>query len=72
MGNKMYRLHRFVERSCGECGNFFADTAIEPVVELSRPYQSVNFFNCSGRLENDRVYLCDIAPFAFAGFELFE
>jgi hypothetical protein len=52
--------------------NFFADTAIEPVVELSRPYQSVKFFNCSGRLENDKIYLCDIAPFAFAGFELFE
>ena len=52
--------------------NFFADIAFEPVVELGEAYNSIKFINCSGRLENDKVYLDDINPFAFAGFEVFK
>lgn len=52
--------------------NFFADTAIEPVVQLGESYDSIKFINCDGRLENDKVYLNDINPFAFAGFEVFK
>ena len=52
--------------------NFFADTAIEPVVQLGESYDDIKFINCGGRLENDKVYLNDIDPFAFAGFEVFK
>lgn len=52
--------------------NFFADIAMTPVVELGEAYEKIRFINCNGRLEGDRVYLDDIPPFAFAGFELFK
>ena len=48
--------------------NFFADTAIAPVVELDENYSNVEFINSSGRFEDGKVYLSDIAPFAFVGF----
>ena len=50
--------------------NFFADTAIDPVVELDRDYSEIEFINCSGRLEGSRVYLSEISPYSFAGFEV--
>ena len=50
--------------------NFFADTAIEPVVALGKAYTDIQFINCNGRLENDKVYLEDILPYAFVGFEV--
>ncbi len=50
--------------------NFFADTAIEPVVELAKTYTKIKFVNCDGRLDGDKVYLNDISPFGFAGFEV--
>ena len=50
----------------------FADIAIDPVAELDQAYKNIKFINCSGRLENDKVYLSDIAPFAFAGFVVFK
>ena len=50
--------------------NFFADIAISPVVELGKTYSDIRFINCNGRLENDKVYLDDIIPFSFVGFEL--
>lgn len=49
--------------------NFFADTAIEPIVKLDGTYKNIKFINCNGRLENDKVYLTDINPFTFVGFE---
>lgn len=51
--------------------NFFADTAIEPVVELEGSFRDIHFINCSGKMENDKVYLSDINPYAVAGFEVF-
>jgi len=50
--------------------NFFADIAIEPVVQLGDNYSQIEFINCGGRLEDDKVYLEDIAAFDFAGFEV--
>lgn len=50
--------------------NFYADTAIEPVAELSKEYSEIQFINCSGRLVGDKVYLTDIPPYDFAGFEV--
>lgn len=50
--------------------NFFADIAIEPVVELDREYSGISFLNCSGMLCGDKVRLCDIPPYGFAAFEV--
>ncbi len=50
--------------------NFFADIAVEPVVELDKAYEQISFINCTGKLKNDRVYLSDIPAFGFAGFEV--
>lgn len=52
--------------------NFFADTAIDPVIELGAEYSDIKFINSGGRLEKDKVYLSDINPFAFSGFEVFK
>jgi len=50
--------------------NFCADTAIEPVIELGKEYSKIEFINCDGRLEGDKVYLSDIPPFGFVAFEV--
>lgn len=50
--------------------NFCADIAIEPIVELNKEYQKIEFINCDGRFEGDRVYLTDIPPFGFVAFEV--
>ncbi len=50
--------------------NFCIDIAIEPVVELDKEYSEIEFINCNGCLEGDRVYLEDIPAFAFAAFEV--
>lgn len=50
--------------------NFFADIAVDPVVELDKAYGEITFINCTGRLEADKVYLSDIPAFGFAGFEV--
>lgn len=50
--------------------NLFADIAMDPVVELAREYSKIKFTNCNGRLEGDKVYLENIAPFGIAAFEV--
>lgn len=50
--------------------NFFADTAIEPIVELDKKYEKIQFINCNGRLDGDKVHLTDIQPFGFVAFEV--
>lgn len=50
--------------------NFFADVAFGPVVELAESYSSIEFINCQGTLDGDKVTLTDIAPFGFAAFEV--
>ena len=50
--------------------NFYADIAINPVIELDKTYSSVRFINCDGKLDGDKVYLTDISPYAFVGFEV--
>ena len=50
--------------------NFFPDTAIAPVAELAGTYSRIEFIQCSGRLEGDRVFLSDIPPDGFAGFSV--
>ncbi len=50
--------------------NFFADIAVEPVIELAKQYSKITFINCNGRLYGDKVFLSDIPAFGFAGFEV--
>jgi len=50
--------------------NFFADAAINPVVQLSKAYSQINLMGVNGQLDGDRVLLEDIPPFGFAGFEV--
>lgn len=50
--------------------NFFPDTVIEPVVELAKEYSEIEFINCSGKLNGNKVHLSDILPFEFVGFEV--
>lgn len=50
--------------------NFFADPAIDPIIELDREYCDVRFLNTEGRLDGNKVRLKDIPPFGFAAFEV--
>jgi hypothetical protein len=50
--------------------NFFEDEALEPVIQLDRTYESVEFLCGSGRLCGDTVKLDDIPPFGFCGIVL--
>lgn len=50
--------------------NMFADSVLDGVVELDAPAGSVEFFNCTGRKEGDRLVIDEIAPFAFAGIRI--
>lgn len=50
--------------------NFFADPTLFTTVELDGSYRAIEFINCSGRLEGDRVILSEIPAFGFAAFEV--
>lgn len=50
--------------------NIFADEIFEPVIELDKEYGEIEFINTTGRLEGNKVYLSEMPPFGFAGFEV--
>lgn len=50
--------------------NIFADKISNHVITLDHPYSSIQFINCSGRMEGNKVYLDEIPAFEFAGFEV--
>ena len=52
--------------------NSYYDEIIDPVIPLDKPYKTVRFVNCSGRLEGDQVHLETLPPFSFAAFEVEE
>lgn len=53
--------------------NCFADSILEPVIHLDRPYKSATFVGCNGRIEGDTVYLdAPLPAFEFAAFEVKE
>lgn len=52
--------------------NFFPDIVFTPEIRLSKNYTDIEFINCEGRLEENRVILSDIPAFGFAGFEVKE
>lgn len=47
--------------------NCFADSVLKPIIELDKEYTDIKYMNCSGNIKGDKVYLDEIAPFAFAG-----
>ena len=49
--------------------NVFPDDVLAPCIQLDRAYTEIEFVNCEGRLEGDRVILSDLAPYGFAAFE---
>ena len=51
-------------------GNFFADECTNTTVVLDREYKKIEFINCNGSLNGDKVELNYIAPFASVGFEV--
>lgn len=53
--------------------NIFPDRIFNPVIELDKSYSKVEFINCTGKLDGDKIILNDdIQPYSFAGFEVFE
>ncbi len=52
--------------------NFFPDAVYTPEIFLDDLYGQVDFYNCDGRLEEDRVKLStDILPYGFAFFTVY-
>ena len=53
--------------------NLFPDAVLSPVITLDKSYGRVEFINCTGTLNGNRVCLsADIPAYSFAGFEVFE
>lgn len=50
--------------------NFCIDSILAPEVTLSENYKKIKFINCKGKMEGNKVYLSEIAPFSFAGLVL--
>ncbi len=50
--------------------NIFADPISRPVIELDTEYTTAEFVNCSGKISGSKIYLSEISPFGFAGFEV--
>lgn len=50
--------------------NFFEDYISEPVIKLDKKYSKIKFINCTGKLEEDTVYLSKIHPYEFVAFEV--
>jgi hypothetical protein len=53
--------------------NCFFDAAIDQVFELDREYEKIEFSNCSGRLEGNKVILgSEIHAFDFISFKAYD
>lgn len=50
--------------------NIFADSVLDGVVELDCQVGDVEFFNCTGRVQGDKVIIDGIPPFAFVGIKI--
>ena len=50
--------------------NVHLDDVYEPVITLDKPYTSIQFINCTGRLKDNEVYIDHIPPYGFAAFEV--
>lgn len=67
-------LYVMAKRGGGETAvglwNIFADSVLDGVVELDAPAGDVEFFNCVGRKDGDRIVVDEIPPFSFAGIRI--
>ena len=53
--------------------NCFHDSVLSPVIELDREYSSIEFSNCSGRIEGNRVILDrEIPVYDFIAFRAYD
>lgn len=53
--------------------NFFPDTIYTPDIHLDDFYSQIDFYNCAGKLDGDKVRLStDIAPYGFALFTVYQ
>lgn len=50
--------------------NIFPDEIDEPVIELDKEYTDIEFVNCTGRLEGNKVFLSELRPFGSSYFEV--
>ena len=50
--------------------NVSLDDVFAPEILLDKEYTEIRFLNCTGRLNGDRVQLCDLPPYGFAAFEV--
>ena len=50
--------------------NIFADSVLDGVVELDCQAGEVEFFNCTGKVQGDKVIIDEIPPFSFAGIKI--
>ena len=52
--------------------NCFADSILEPIIMLDKPYSNIRFVNCDGYLDGSFVHLNSPVPaYGFAAFEVF-
>lgn len=51
--------------------NIFQDEIFTPTIELDGEYKGIKFINCTGEIKGNKVYLSEMAPFSFAGFEVY-
>ena len=50
--------------------NMFIDSMLDPVVALAEEAEEVEFINCAGSFEGDRIHLSDIPPYSFAALRI--
>lgn len=50
--------------------NIFPDEILHPTIHLDGEYSEISFINCSGQLDGNKVFLSELPPFGFAGFEV--
>ena len=51
-------------------GNFFPDECMNKTVVLDKEYSGIEFINCKGELNGNRVVIDCIAPYASVGFSV--
>ena len=49
-------------------GNFFEDECLQTTITLDQDYSTIEFINCTGKLDKNKVILDYVAPFASVGF----
>ena len=53
-------------------GNFFTDECMNNTIMLDKAYRNIEFINCTGTLQGDKVCIDNIGPYASVGFVVSE